>query len=951
MERIPACFGKGTREKVRGYLERGERLDDFFVLCKVVRRYLRRVFRVESSRPGKPMEDFRLTEYLNWVVECVETTRHRAFHGAGISPAEVASSLSYSARIVSLLAQTSDACEGTDMQLTITLDRLETLQKENSELVQGRKDKVWVSASEEEDVLLRRCFTYLEIDLRRLLESALPDEYKAMTGRRTGFNNLNALLEFLKRSCSRRRLRSRQTCGVSVDDIQSACCAVRNLRNNLAHTSVRACAEERGKVQTVKRQFSKAANLWKAFGFYPGHLENVLNYQQTLSCSRRTKSGGFVSVSSAALLATRAHEAVSGPCIADALHLTPPAWGKSIAFVGREKELQESFDFLTRSSAPVHVHSEGKKRSGQLMVISGVSGVGKTSLAGMVLDQLSSQIPRQLWLCASTDDIFAAELQTHLPLHSENSGEKHERRDVVFVASKASTVFRTLPRHLIVLDDVTEDMASLVEMAFSGTIHSVVITTCCSHTQSFTRITELFAEVHHIQLSNLDTIASLRLVKERGIPLIGNDGRLCHILEKDLENLPLAVNMFCSLMQCKLVEKKKKSANESETNHQRPEGKRLFRTQEMVTSILESIEFSLDKNLVKFSCQSTESPHIRGIAGLANIAMERLVEEPPALCLVFILTLVGPHTFPLYSLEPPWSVQSGCQSLGVTDDSKISRVDEACLVSAAQALLGPDGQVRHSALQLLISLGLVTWHAESQMISMHQLLQCYFRMFIFEDASCYSRWVDVEPKMLQYVLCITIVEHLLLTGPYMFEIHRTRIATEQKGKRKKCFAQALVSSPLGKMFQSIYHILCPGFDSTPLPRHLSWVLPGAVLLTFRNIDSRCLQRDQSNSYVMPKEAIIKTARNGAWAFFNKHGRTMAGFVFWALRRYGYINDFGCSTFPLYDALGHWVLPYFKGKMPCIGPPFNLFYAIGVPNLVWQRAVSQRTQASQHMSFG
>ena len=104
---MAVCFSCTMREVVRESLDKGKCIDDIFVLCKVIKRYMRLVFRVEEKARGAHVlakEDFYLTEYL---YRAVEWTRNRAFHGASVYPDEVMASISHGLQTMSLLTRTS----------------------------------------------------------------------------------------------------------------------------------------------------------------------------------------------------------------------------------------------------------------------------------------------------------------------------------------------------------------------------------------------------------------------------------------------------------------------------------------------------------------------------------------------------------------------------------------------------------------------------------------------------------------------------------------------------------------------------------------------------------------------------------------------------------------------------------------------------------------------------
>ena len=92
IDKICGCFSPAQASFVRKILEEENEIRDVFVLCKVLRRIMRRVLepRLKANKINMgPMEKERFLFQL----QDVESSRHMAFHGEGVSVEEAAFSL------------------------------------------------------------------------------------------------------------------------------------------------------------------------------------------------------------------------------------------------------------------------------------------------------------------------------------------------------------------------------------------------------------------------------------------------------------------------------------------------------------------------------------------------------------------------------------------------------------------------------------------------------------------------------------------------------------------------------------------------------------------------------------------------------------------------------------------------------------------------------------------
>ena len=630
-EKVASCFSRATREKVRDGLNNGKKIEDVFVLCKIVRRYIRVVFRVEEKKEevngNVAKEDFQWTEYLHRTVEAMETIRNRAFHGEGVFPDEVMASISHGSQTMSLLTRTTE-----DNRVDCTLGVLRLLRRELWDFLNERVREVCVTVAEGTDVFLHRCLTQLEKDLRSLLQNTFTNEFDHTAGSNhiSELNDLNVVLDFLKTHANRSEMRVHQTTGIRSQQLNVACQSVKEIRNRQAH--------ERASCSTLpwlRNKLEKAHILWKAFGLDMHTLEQVIrciDQPSTETSWTGLKASGMFKVWTVPVILV----SPSGKHFMASLSHRRATRSKGKAFVGRTKELLECESFLCRAPCRSRSGQRTITTGGKLLVITGASGVGKTSLAGEALDIMREQYPRKMWLCSSTPEILMAELGTHL---SCDVSSDESALDQIDSLSKAAYQISLLAEELIILDDVTVESLEIVKTLFSSTCHTLVVTTCCGHLECFKEFSKGFLYVKCIHISCLSTDSSLELIKLREIPLEGCEATLRKIIETELENLPLAVNIFISLLQEQLWKKPKNEASNSKKG--KPCSITTKDQREIVKMLLANFQSNLKEEMVMFSLRSTESPHIRGIAGLVNIAVKRLVHEPSALCLVILVVMAS----------------------------------------------------------------------------------------------------------------------------------------------------------------------------------------------------------------------------------------------------------------------------------------------------------------------
>ena len=542
------CISRKTREKVRKRLNDGEKIEDIFVLCKVIRRYMHTVFYVDERHDFGVnrlvmREDFQSTEYLHRTVEAMETIRHRAFHGKGVFPDEVMASISHGSQTMSLLTRTTQ-----NERVDRTLGALQLLKQEFSHFLNGRLREVSVTVAEGTDVFLHGCLTQLEKDLHKLLQDTFSAE---MTFQSHRLGDLSQLLDFLKNHVQSQQLRVQHSPRVPSKELHLACKIVKDIRNMQAHERLSGAS-----LSVLREKVQKARILWQAFDFNIKSVDQVLCCASS-GCSNETKLTEKKVVrwfSVPVVLTFSSH----GHGYFEDLSMRRATRSKGKVFVGREKELRDCIALFSRAHQQVKDGRSAVSDRGKLLVIEGASGVGKTSLASELLDMTREQYPRQMWLCSSTPEILTAEIKTHLLLECLN---EDQATGEIWNLSKAERMIRLLPEELIVLDDVTVETLDMVEKFFARTNHSIIITTCCGHAHRFANFSESFSEVLHVCLSVLDTESSMQLINLRGIPIDGFEITLKRIVELDLAlDLDLALPILCVSDFCERERERERDA-------------------------------------------------------------------------------------------------------------------------------------------------------------------------------------------------------------------------------------------------------------------------------------------------------------------------------------------------------------------------------------------------------
>ena len=277
--------------------------------------------------------------------------------------------------------------------------------------------------------------------------------------------------------------------------------------------------------------------------------------------------------------------------------------------IGRENELRR-----------LNEHVEGKEFS--RTVIHGPSGVGKSSLAAGLAEQLHRTLPVQFWIPASNQSGLEAALAQALTVLEGRGPESST--SVLFTNAKA--VLKNSPPLLLVIDDVTDP--SLILRYIPENKHHLIVTSLLSNKETWWRV---FAQGRLLNLRPLKTDDSMKMISNRlenskkprqWQRAILNDVEVRDWVENTLGNLPLAVELAASAMNTR------KSFHEAR----------------------ERMSFSPSRSLGDFSDDLGLSLVNRGIADSVFLLVDKISKQ--SFAIMEILALLGGAV--------PWTALMDC---------------------------------------------------------------------------------------------------------------------------------------------------------------------------------------------------------------------------------------------------------------------------------------------------
>ena len=675
--------------KMADCIHRGKQITDVFVVCKIVRKHMRTVFRVQAEERGRLFVDYRKTERLSLAVQSVETCRHKAFHGLVGSPENVASSLAYLREIILLLSS------GRDIDSAETaLEDLEELSAEFQNIREGKRTDHHFTVKLAGDVVAFSCVGYLQDALAEFIGDVFYDnQTESMTT-----HNLKQLLDFLKKKWNSDEMKQvRQNNKVKIN-IGKVCSKLLTLRNNVAHSNETSN-------ELIRESLQGAVLLLKALNLDDSYAKRAIDGLGETGFLAPQETHSF----NAMVHCSWVWDVLGVP--EAGYHRRSILLPRDKVFVGRQKEMLACKKFLLEQKS---------KGANALVVIEGLSGVGKTAFARNLLEDVEQDLRMQLWLCAPTREILVDELEIHLNGLASKRNLSNNGKMSGISAERCMNLLGALNQHVIVFDDLTSESAGFAASLMRATKHLVIITTQYGTTDDIEQIAKHFSAKLRIELPCLSAQESLQLLKERGIAVDKSSMELLTGVLKQLKNLPLALNLFSRTVKWSITGKM---------------------TADQKLGVLKRICQNLKDELLPLKeneLLESDPFHIRGVEGIVALAAKHIVEDPATFCMMAIVCLLS-------SPGTPWELFENGDDLFAyempsrCDSAKSQAI--ACLESASNSLFGGRRDFREAAKETLLELGLVSWDGSNQRLIMHELVSFHIQNTILSNPAWYPEWL------------------------------------------------------------------------------------------------------------------------------------------------------------------------------------------------------------------
>ena len=721
MDQIVACFSSSMAYRLRNDLEKDGvgHINDAFVLCKVIRSFMRRVFSKPPTKSGQdcaigPME----VERFAFQLQDVENARHFAFHGQGVSVDEANRSLLSMKHFVKTFLLINDVdfeqrFQGFEQEIYDMRAALLQTKETSQSLCLLPLQAVF-------QALIYRCISSLESEISHLLKSMGQKEYMEKFERPRVTAEISSLLLIIKRESSRSPsksaltsfVKSRRTFLLNLQKLAKLFSSGEaSIRNKLAHG-------EQFERQVVEEVLDSAKNFLNSLKT----LKNITVISKldssVLLNILEDRGGAQNQLFNCEITSNKyAHKLSSrASCFVKV----------DRCFAGRDYELQSALETLRNTPQPCLPSTEDNfHQLTKTVVITGIPGVGKSTLARQILYELQADFVRQSWINAHTashikPDLLSSVLSCHLQAMSDNDMRR---------------ALDALPdRELIVLDNLRKQSVPLVRKLFSKSKHYLIITTYSQRTLQHSLL-EGFDLSHQVKLRPFRTEESLKIVKSIVRATFENSAastknlehfweELAGVLAEDLDNLPLAVSTFSVLLQRSMKARigKKKTLKVEEAQQA------LLKIKEEISTSLERAEQEIE-----------DSFHVRGLAGVVKMALEEISNHPQALLLVFAGAMTGDIAFPWSFIRTKIeSLTLRCPVNSMYSSDQIT-AQFSLFLSVLESLCGQKNRERASLCEQLEDLGVAECSEAGDEIRMHRLIQACVWQYINSDASYGNR--------------------------------------------------------------------------------------------------------------------------------------------------------------------------------------------------------------------
>ena len=485
IDEMCGCFSPAQASFVRKTLEEENEICDVFVLCKVLRSFMRRVLeprlKVNKINLG-PMEKERFLFQL----QDVESSRHMAFHGEGVSVEEASLSLMSMKEFFSTLSGYQPTKPNQGLVQTCFSTHQKRLQVMTGILDyiidESCQCSVWLPLQTIYGVLVYRCISTLESVMRTIPQDVNLSVFSACADKCPGGTaQLSELIRLMKKEASRPTQENKRKdyttakghFNTHLIKVSKLFAGEASLRNRLDHGALLS----KGDVHTVSSctlKFLRSIDhksIRVNLSDFDIDVDSFTFRQQPTEhlCSSSIEEQQLGMIIRIEPITRNAQLLFRSQCLV-----------RDEPCIGREQEITICVKAIRDSCTPyrnsgnlsyndINESINQVEMATRCVVITGPAGVGTSTLARNIVSHLQEDFKRQSWVCANTIDHFKNDLSSKV---LSNRPKSKEYQDL-----ETAKNFPMLPcGELIVLDNFRQEVAPYVSEALAYSPHVLIIT-------------------------------------------------------------------------------------------------------------------------------------------------------------------------------------------------------------------------------------------------------------------------------------------------------------------------------------------------------------------------------------------------------------------------------------------------------------------------------------------